>query len=86
MSYQIFFSPQVKQWAIITYKHGIYQLPRELPNDRRLRKYREIDQAWKNDSPVPRLPPTMKALLTLAENFWKTEIKLFALCAASHKN
>ena len=24
---------QVKQWAIITYKHGIYELPHELPND-----------------------------------------------------
>ena len=34
MFYQIFLSPQVKQWAIITYKHGIY----ELPNDLRLKK------------------------------------------------
>ena len=24
MFYQIFLSPQVKQWAIIAYKHGIY--------------------------------------------------------------
>ena len=30
---QILFSPQVKRWAIITYKHGIYELPNELPND-----------------------------------------------------
>ena len=30
------FSPQVKRWAIITYKHGIYELPHELPNDLRL--------------------------------------------------
>ena len=37
MLYQIFFSPEVKQWAIITYKHGIYELPHELPNDFRLR-------------------------------------------------
>ena len=36
MFYQIFLSPQVKQRAIITYKHGIYELPRELPNDLRL--------------------------------------------------
>ena len=34
---QIFHSPQVKRCAIITYKHGIYQLPHELPNDLRLR-------------------------------------------------
>ena len=25
--YQIFLSPQVKRCAIITYKHGIYELP-----------------------------------------------------------
>ena len=35
MYYQILLSPQVKQWAIITYKHGMYELPHELPNDLR---------------------------------------------------
>ena len=29
MFYQIFLSPQVKQWAIITYKHGICELSHE---------------------------------------------------------
>ena len=33
MFYEIFLSSQVKGWMIITYKHGIY----ELPNDLRLR-------------------------------------------------
>ena len=33
MFYEIFLSPQVKRWAIITYKHGIYVLTYELPND-----------------------------------------------------
>ena len=37
MFYQIFLSPQVQQCAIITYKHGIYKFPHELPNDLRLR-------------------------------------------------
>ena len=37
MFYQIILSQQVKRWAIITYKHGIYQLPHELPNDLKLR-------------------------------------------------
>ena len=37
MFYQIFLSPQMKRWAIITYKHGIYELPHELPNHLRLR-------------------------------------------------
>ena len=30
MFYQIFLSPQVKRWVIVTYKHGIYELPNEL--------------------------------------------------------
>ena len=34
--YQIFLSPQVKRCAIITYKHGIYELPHELPYELRL--------------------------------------------------
>ena len=33
MFYQIFLSPQVKRWDIITYKHGIYEIRHELPND-----------------------------------------------------
>ena len=37
MSYQTFLSPQGKRCAIITYKHGIYEMPHELPNDLRLR-------------------------------------------------
>ena len=35
---QPFLSPQVKRCAIITYEHGIYELPHELPNDLRLYK------------------------------------------------
>ena len=31
--YQIFLQPQVKWWAIITYKHAIYDLPHEFPNN-----------------------------------------------------
>ena len=37
MFYKVVLSPQVKPIAIITYKHGIYKLPNELPNDLRLR-------------------------------------------------
>ena len=37
MFYQIFLSPQVKRCAIITHKHGIYDLPQEFPNNIRLR-------------------------------------------------
>ena len=37
MFYQIFLSPQVKRIVIISNKHGIYGLPKELPNDLWLR-------------------------------------------------
>ena len=42
MFYQIFLSPQVKPCAIITYKHGIYELPHELPNDLRTTKVSKL--------------------------------------------
>ena len=42
MFYQIFLSPQVKGWAIITYKDGIHELPHELPND--LRKMSKLER------------------------------------------
>ena len=31
--YEIFFSPQVKRSVIISNKHGVYELPHEMPND-----------------------------------------------------
>ena len=37
MFYEIFHSPQINRWVIITYKHGIYELPHELRNDSRFR-------------------------------------------------
>ena len=42
MFYQIFLSSQVKRCAIITYQHGIYEVPQELPNNVRLRKLGNI--------------------------------------------
>ena len=38
MFYQTFFSPQIKHSAIISNKHGVYELPQELPNDSRVRR------------------------------------------------
>ena len=37
MFYQIFLSPQMKRWAVITYKYGINKLPHELLNDLKLK-------------------------------------------------
>ena len=67
MFYQTFLSPQVKRWVIITYKHGIYKFPHNLPNE----------LTSQNDSPAPSLPAKLKILLMQAKNYWKTEIKLF---------
>ena len=61
MFYQIFLSPQVKRWMIITYKHGIYELPHELLSDLRLRNLGNYEISGNclnsyNDSLVP-IPP-----------------------------
>ena len=80
MFYQIFISPQAKRCVIITYKHGIYELPHELPNDLRrkeIRKYQESLKNSYNDSLVPSLPAKMKILLILAKISSKTEITFF---------
>ena len=37
MFYQVFLSPQVKRYTLITYKHDIYVLPHEFPNDLKLK-------------------------------------------------
>ena len=80
MFYQIFISPQAKRCVIITYKHGIYELPHELPNDLRLKEIRKYQESLKNsynDSLVPSLPAKMKILLILAKISSKTEITFF---------
>ena len=40
---KVFVSPQVKRIVIISNKHGIYELPHELPNDLRLRSQNFIE-------------------------------------------
>ena len=47
MFYQIFLSSQVKWFVVIIYKHGMYELPHELPNDLRLRKSGNISKVSK---------------------------------------
>ena len=73
MFYQIFLSPQVKRCAIITYKHDIYELPYELPNDLRLRILGNKEKSencldFIEDSLVSSPPAKMKVLLILEEN------------------
>ena len=47
MFYQIFFLLQVKRCAIITYKHGIHELPHDLPNDLGLQEIRKYQESLK---------------------------------------
>ena len=56
MFYQTFLSRQVKRWAIITYKHGIYELPHELANNLRLRKLGNIRKVFKPDRMIAQCP------------------------------
>ena len=65
MFYHTFLSPQMKRWAIITDKHGIYELPHELPNDLRLKISGRVKISY-NDRPAPSPPAEMKVLLILA--------------------
>ena len=57
MFYQFFFSPQVKPWAIITYKHGIYELPHELPNDLRLKNIKKVSKPHRMQAQYPVILP-----------------------------
>ena len=83
MFYQLFFSPQMKRYAIVNYKHVMYELPHELPNNSRLQKSVKTSQ---NESLVACPSAKMKVFLILAKNFSKAEIKLFPYCTISHEN
>ena len=72
--YQIFVSPQVKQCAIITDKHGIYEVPHDLPNDLRLNI---SGKTLQNDTLVCSVPVKIKILLILAKSSSKIEVKFF---------
>ena len=80
----------MKRYTIIIYTRGIYELPRELPNAKRLTKLgnmRKVSIPHRmNDSPAPSPPAKMKALPILAENPWKTKIKPLPLCAIPHED
>ena len=81
MFYQILLSPQMKRCAIITYKHGIY----ELPHDSRLRYLGNMRKVSKThrmiaQRPVPR---QNENFANTSKKLWKTEIKLFPQCTIS---
>ena len=82
---QMFLSPQVKRCAIITYKHGVYELLHALPNGLRLRKLENIRKVSKLHR-IPSLPVKMKIFLIKAKKFRKIAIKPFPWRIISHKN
>ena len=71
--YQNLFSPQGKRSVIISYKHGVYELPHELPNDSKLmtlenRKDQENLETSSNYNLVTSLPSKLKMFLLFVEN------------------
>ena len=79
---KILVSPQVRI-VIISNKHGIYDLPHELPNDFRLTTSVnwEISRGSENIktlSLVLYLAPKVKILSILARNSSKIEVELFS--------
>ena len=83
MFYQFLCSLQVRRCAIISYKHGIYELPHEFPNNLKLRilgnqKISGKCLNPKNDSLVPSLAAKIETLLILAKkNLEKQKLNFF---------
>ena len=71
MFYKILLSPQVKRWEIVTYKHGIY----ELPNDLRFRILRNYKISGKCLNFIEWSPSAQTSCQN--ENFVNTTKKLF---------
>ena len=82
---QIFLSPQVKQSVIISNKHAIYQLRKDieiLKSKEISIKYHNFMQLW------PHAQPSLQKenfLNTCNEDFWKIESEPFPQCPIPHK-
>ena len=73
MFYQFFLLPQGKQWAIITYKHGIYELPHELPNCAPFTNcMRQINNTNVDDAKDLDIVMPMYDLIEYSDNYSKT--------------
>ena len=72
MFYQVFLLPQVRRCEIISYKHGVYELPHELPNEL-IRKLGISQKSGKSQNFIElilvlSLPAKMKILSELIKN------------------
>ena len=87
MFYQIFHSPQVKRCAIITNKHGIYQLLHEMASYLRLRILRESQAKARHFSHVTKsrifknLNLREKADRNFRHTFLKNRFSHLTLCS-----
>ena len=79
MFWQTFPSPQVKRWAIITYKHSLHELHHNLPNNLRLRRVGNIGKVSKPHrvTPSPQAPCQNKNFLNTSKNPLKNRYKVF---------
>ena len=82
MFHKIFLSPQVKRIVIISNKHGIYELPNELPNDFRVRilgnqEMSGRSQIFKELYPSVQSSSQNESFVNTSKNSSKNEIKLF---------
>ena len=86
--HQIFLSPQVKQCAVITYKHGIQKFSYELPtyDHRKLGNNRKVSKPHRM-IPAPNPPAKINTPPILAKNPRKTEITPpTPNCTTPHEN
>ena len=74
MFYQIFLSPQVERCAIIIYKHGIYELLHELPNEILGKGLRKLGNIRKVSKPSRMIGQCLAPCTN--ENFVNTSKKL----------
>ena len=69
----------MKRIAIISNKHGIYEVTNQLPNDWQFRTLRNQEIPWTSQNPIgppnpaPTPTPKMKTRPTLPDNRWKIE-------------
>ena len=78
MFYQIFLSPQVKRWTIVTNKHGIYQLSH-------IRNVRKVSKRHRMIAQCPASPGKIKILSVIAKESRNIVIKPFPRCAIPHE-
>ena len=78
------------RYAIIAYKHVIYELPHEFLSNLRLRNFGDQETSRKCVNTIEWLlvilSVKMQVFLMLGENSWKTGMRIFPNYVILHKN